>query len=159
MPRSSVPAGGRRSVVATLAALGLVAAAACSGGEPDDPTAFCEAMRNASAISGPIASLDLDDQIVLEQAIADLARIAELAPADIADEAAAVAATYDVVLTSLASTAPGARGDVLRDLQTQLDDVAEPATDLQRFAERTCRIRFDGPAEPTPTPTPLDIDD
>ncbi len=133
--------------------------ASCSSPEPTDPTAFCDALRLASAVNSPVATIDIDDSSTLDGAIAELRQLAELAPDAISADVTLLTDVYAEVLTSLASTAPGARGDVLRDLQPRLDEAGDPTAALERYAQTTCSIRFDGPAQPTPTPTPLNIDD
>jgi hypothetical protein len=153
------PRAHRYVLIAGLAIAAGLLALACSSSNPDDPTAFCDAMRDASASGGPIATLEIDDPIVLENALADLDALAAIAPGDIAQEAEAVADIYRDLLTSLASTAPGARDDVLRDFQAALDDTSAAAQTLEAYGRDTCALAFEGPAQPTPTPTPLDIDD
>lgn len=144
------------------AALGIVALmtlSGCSSGGGDDTTAFCESMRSASARTGAIVDLDLDDERAVETAIADLETVRADAPDEIRDEAAAVADVYATVLRSLAAAAPQSRNDVLAELQSQLDAVDASAVALQDYAADTCGLRFDDPQAPTPTPTPLDIED
>lgn len=153
------PRAHRYVLIAGVALAGSLLALACSSSDPDDPTAFCDAMRDASASGGPIATLEIDDPIILESALADLDAMAAIAPGDIVQEAEAVAAVYRDLLTSLASTAPGARDDVLREFQAALDDTSAAAQTLEAYGSDTCALVFEGPAQPTPTPTPLDIDD
>ncbi len=144
-------------VAAALTAL-VTVVGACSSDPPEDPEAFCAAFREATTVAVG-AGLELDDPASVANALADLEILAELAPDDLAADAATVSAVYDEVLTAIAATAPGARSDVLRELQGRLDEASEPAARLQTYGTETCGITFDAPAEPTPTPTPLDIDD
>lgn len=136
----------------------LVVVGACSSDEPDDPAAFCEALRDAAAIN-LTTPLDLSDAASVADAIAELDQLVELAPDVLDEDVAIVAEVYGEVLNAVAATAPGARNDVLRDLQPRLDQASEPAGRLQAYGIETCAVRFDAPAQPTPTPTPLDIDD
>lgn len=136
----------------------LVVVGACSSDEPEDPAAFCDALGAAAAIN-LTAPLDLDDPTSVADAIAELDQLVELAPDVLDDDVTIVAEVYGEVLTAVAATAPGARNDVLRDLQPRLDEVSEPAGRLQAYGTDTCAVTFDAPAQPTPTPTPLDIDD
>ena len=142
-----------------MAALICLAAAGCSGDDGDDPTAFCESMRAATALTSAVSELDLDDQRVVELAIGDLDNIRADAPDEIAEATTAVADAWAEILRTLSATAPGARPDRLREMQPQLDAVAGDTEALNRYAETACGIRFQGPAAPTPTPTPLDIED
>ena len=136
----------------------VVLVGACSSDEPEDPAAFCAALGEAAAIT-LTAPLDLDDPVSVADAIAELDQLVELAPGELADDVSAVAEVYGEVLNAVAATAPGARNDVLRDLQPRLDEVSDPAARLQAYGTETCAVTFDAPAQPTPTPTPLDIDD
>ena len=136
----------------------LVVVGACSSDEPEDPAAFCTALRDAAAIN-LTTPLDLNDATSVADAIAELEQLVELAPDVLNDDVAIVAEVYGEVLNAVAATAPGARNDVLRDLQPRLDQVSEPAARLQAYGSDTCAVTFDAPAQPTPTPTPLDIDD
>lgn len=143
----------------TIASIVALAVGACSSSEPDDPAAFCDLLRQTSALNGNLSELQLDNPITLEAATVDLATLVELAPSEIKDDVAVVADVFTDVLTSLASTAPRAQGAVLAELQTKIDTADAPAAALQSYGETTCRLTFDAPAQPTPTPTPLDIDD
>lgn len=151
----------RRRIVACVAAVLVlvVGAGACSEDAPEDPSAFCDALRRSATNSGAVEQLDLDDPASLEAAQLELEALVELAPEDLRDDVAVVAEVYATIIDAVSTTAPAARGDVLRDLQPRLDEAAEPAQRLQRFGEQTCRLAFDGPQQPTPTPTPLQIDD
>lgn len=147
-------------------ALGLAIASAvvlvlgaCSSSEPEDPAAFCDVLRQTSARNGNLTELELDDPARLEAALVDLTTLVELAPAEIKDDVTVVANVLNDVLTSLASTAPGAQGAVLAELQPRIDTAEAPSAALQRYGETTCQLTFNAPAHPTPTPTPLDIDD
>lgn len=142
---------------ALLTAL-LLVVGACSADEPDDPAAFCAALGDAAAIN-LTAPLDLNDPTSVADAIAELDQLVQLAPEVLEDDVVVVAEVYGEVLNAVAATAPGARNDVLRDLQPRLDEVSEPAGRLQAYGADTCAVTFDAPAQPTPTPTPLDIDD
>lgn len=142
----------------TLFTVVVVLVGGCSSDEPDDPTAFCDALAEAVAIS-PTAPLDLNDPTSVADAMAELDQLVALAPDVVADDVTIVAEVYGEVLSAVASTAPGARSDVLVDLQPRLDEVSEPAARLQTYGAATCTVTFDAPAQPTPTPTPLDIDD
>ncbi len=144
------------AAAATIAV--VVAIGACGSGGGDNPVAFCDAITDAS-LGGSVTSIDLEDQDSVDAAIAELTELAELAPSDIADDAAVVSEVYIEALEALADSLPGARDDLLRDLQPRLDQAAEPAARLERYATTTCALEFEAPAEPTPTPTPLDIDD
>lgn len=145
-------------VLAITSVVALVLGA-CSSPEPDDPAAFCDVLRRTSAQNGNLTELERDDPVRLEAAIADLMTLVELAPAEIKDDVAVVSNVLNDVLTSLASTAPGAQGAVLAELQPMIDTADAPSAALQRYGETTCRLTFNAPAQPTPTPTPLDIDD
>lgn len=136
----------------------VVLVGACSSDQPEDPAAFCEALAEAAAIN-LTAPLDLDDPTSVADAIAELDLLTKLAPEELDDDVSVVAEVYGEVLNAVAATAPGARSDVLRDLQPRLDAVSEPAARLQSYGSTTCAITFDAPAQPTPTPTPLEIDD
>jgi hypothetical protein len=135
------------------------ATVACSDDTPEDPTAFCDALRRSATSSGAVERLDLDDPDSLEAAQLELENLVDLAPGDLRDDVAVVADVYATIIEAVSTTAPAARGDVLRDLQPRLDEAAEPAQRLQRFGQQTCELTFDGPQQPTPTPTPLQIDD
>ena len=142
---------------ACLTAL-VLAVGACSSDGPEDPAAFCDALRDAAAIN--LANpLDLDDPVSVADAIAELDVLVDLSPDELEDDVTVVAEVYGEVLNAVAATAPGARNDVLRDLQPRLDEVSDPAARLQAYGSGTCAVTFDAPAQPTPTPTPLDIDD
>lgn len=142
--------------VAVVLALG---AGACSDGTTDDPSAFCDALRRSATSTGAVEALDLDDPASLEAARLELDTLVELAPGDLRDDVAVVAEVYATIIDAVSTTAPAARGDVLRELQPRLDEAAEPALRLQRFGQQTCGLTFDAPQQPTPTPTPLQIDD
>lgn len=147
----------RRARAARFAVV-VVLAAGCSS-ETDDPVAFCDALRDAAGANAAIASLNIDDSATLDAAIADMEAVRDLAPDDIGAEIEIVTDVYAELLTGLAATAPGARGDVLRDMQARLDEAATPAVAVERYARENCSISFEAPAVPTPTPTPLSIDD
>ena len=120
--------------------------------------AFCDAIADAS-LGGSVTSIDFEDRSSVDAAIAELTELAELAPSDIADDATVVSEVYIEALEALADSLPGVRDDLLRELQPRLDQAAEPAARLERYATSTCALEFEAPAEPTPTPTPMDIDD
>ncbi len=149
----------RRTLAAGVVVVAGLLGLACSSSDPEDPTAFCEAMTDASAPDSPISTLEIDDPVILENALADLDAMAEVAPEEVAEATADVATVYRDLLTSLAGTAPGARADVLRDFQVALDETANAAAAVQAYGRDTCGLKLEGPAQPTPTPTPLDIDD
>lgn len=158
----TTPSRGRRRPLNRLAiviAFATLVGVACSSSEPEDPTAFCEALERASSPTGAIALLRIDDEPIRESAMADLDALVATAPSDIAEETTVVVDTYRLVLTELANTAPGARNQVLRDLQERLDAAGPAAEAVEDYGNRICGITFEGPAQPTPTPTPLDIDD
>jgi hypothetical protein len=141
-----------RSAVA-VAALTLPLLAACSDEPPEDPTAFCVALAEVSAPTGPVTSLDLDDAEVVRGAVAGLDELRRLAPVEVDDEMDAVASVYAEVIEVLAGTAPRARADVLRDYQADLDEVADAAARLQGWAESTCGVTL-SPPEPTESVEP-----
>lgn len=148
-----------RALAASAATIALVVAVgACGSRGGDNPVAFCDAITDAS-LGGSVASIDFEDRGSVDAAIAELTELAELAPSDIADDATVVSEVYIEALEALADSLPGARDDLLRDLQPRLDEAAEPAGRLERYATTTCALEFEAPAEPTPTPTPLEIDD
>lgn len=149
-----------RPLLIVVASLVLTAGlVACSDSEPEDPTAFCDALRIANSDRGALANVDLDDAATIDTAVAELDALADLGPADLDDDLETIADTYREVLEAVVSTAPSARADVLRSLQPQLDEAAEPSRRVQEYGQRTCEIVFEAPAQPTPTPTPLNIDD
>lgn len=142
-----------------LLAAVVIAASGCSDDAGEDPSAFCDALRRAATSTSAVEQLDLDDADSLAAARRELEALVEVAPSDLRDDVALVAEVYVTVIDSVSTTAPAARGDVLRDLQPRLDTAAEPARRLERFGRQTCGLAFDGLQEPTPTPTPLEIDD
>ncbi len=143
-------------------ALWLLVVAGCSSAANDDsksPEAFCAALRDATTQTAAVGELDLGDSGTIEAATASLTDLVELAPDAIAADVAVVSEVYGEVLGTLAATTPGDRDDALRELQPRLDEAAGPASSLERYAVANCRLRFEGPAEPTPTPTPVDLED
>lgn len=152
--------GPRSAKAVALAGFTLaLALTSCSSPEAEDPAAFCELLRTASVGSAGVGSVNLDDSESVEGAVGELAALAAEAPEAIVDDVELVSEVYAEALTALASTAPGARDDVLRELQPRLDSAAAPAANLERYADEVCRVQFEAPAEPTPTPTPVDVDD
>ena len=152
---------GRRrapTLMALMATTALICAA-CSSSGSNDPTAFCDALRVTAAVNGSIATIDIDDSASLDKAMLDLDHLVELAPSDLENDLEIVVTVYTEALQSLASTAPGARTDVLREMQERLDEAGGPARAVQDYGESTCEIKFVEPPQPTPTPPPLDIDD
>ncbi len=152
----------RRSLrpVAAICSLALtLTIGACSDDTPEDPSAFCDALRSSITSTSAIEQLDLSDPASLDAATSELAALVELAPGDLRDDVAVVADVYATIIEAVSTTAPAARGDVLRDLQPRLDEAADPAQRLQRFGQQSCGLTFDAPQQPTPTPTPLQIDD
>ena len=137
----------------------VVVALSCSSSKSNDPVAFCDALRDTSAITGSVSSVDLDEPDSVQDAVDELEALADLAPDEIFEEMDLLSEIYSEALAVLADTPRGAREDALRDLQGRLDEAFEPADALDRYAATSCGVEFEGPPQPTPTPTPLDIDD
>ena len=120
---------------------------------------FCEALRETSATTGPVSSVDLDEPESVRTAVSALEALATTAPDEIAEDMTVLSEIYSEVLTVLVDTAPGARNDTLRNLQGRLDEALGPANALDLYAGATCGVEFEKPPKATPTPTPLNIDD
>ncbi|MGI9622048.1 MAG: hypothetical protein ACR2PK_04355 [Acidimicrobiales bacterium] len=149
----------QRAIIGGAAIVLALAASACSSSEPEDPTAFCDALSEASTVDGVIATIDIDDSTTMDMAMMELDRLVELVPDELEGDLEIVVTVYKDAIGSLAATAPGARTDVLREMQERLDEAGAPAAALQQYGETTCGIRFIEPPEPTATPLPVDIDD
>ncbi len=146
-----------RAAATVATALALASLTGACSDSAENAVAFCDAITDSS-LGGAVTTIDLQDQVSLASAVAELETIASVAPSDIADDADLVADVFAEVLDVLANNDVGTRDDALRDLQPRLNEVAQPATRLQEYATETCALGFEGPEEPTPTPTPLDIE-
>lgn len=131
----------------------------CTSPKSVDPQTFCDALRDVSAATGSVSSADLDKSDTIQVAISELEMLATIAPSEIAPDMTMLSDIYSEVLNILASTAPDARNNALRDLQERLDQGRAPAVALERYASRSCGIEFEGLPEPTPTTIPQEIDD
>ena len=144
-------ADARRVIAAAIAGLTLFAVACTS--EPDDgvdQVAWCTDLRSVTGPTGAEA-LDVNDPERLGQTTRDLRRLADPAPADIADAVGELATVFEEVQRLPRDQ----KTNFLADREEQL---ALRSQELTNYARDTCRVLLQrAPATPTPIPDRLDV--
>tara|TARA_B100000686_G_scaffold90027_1_gene96719 strand:- start:937 stop:1401 length:465 start_codon:yes stop_codon:yes gene_type:complete len=125
----------------------------------ENSSSFCRALEILANPNSSLGNLDFDNPKSVNQTVADLIELGEIAPASIADDTQSVASLYEDILLKLVSVSPNQRTNELRKFQNELDNVTTAARALESYGEIECGLVFTSPFEPSTVPTPSEIQD
>ena len=135
----------------------LTTLGACGDDEPD-LAVFCERLALASAPTGAVSAVDLDDPDTIEAAVAELDALVDSSPEELRADVELMRDSFERLVEDLVSAPERGYDDVLRDHAEELDAATDASTRVEAFARNTCGVELAPAAEaPTPTPTPLSI--
>ena len=152
----------RRAVVVLFVPLLLAGLVACSGDDGEDPQAFCRQLtpqvRNVDqALADSVAGTDpAGGRRRLEAALAELDRMAKVAPGEVDGDVKVVAKALREYRDALADADPDdpvATREALETIQGNRDDIEQASKHLREYAADKCGVRLGTTSTPSTTTT------